>query len=79
MDGKRPIDRVRETERRNQPKFDRSKERVAQDEARLTQQARTHDDAIEDRALEAGESPDAAGDKNKERHDRPKRWTRRHR
>ena len=56
MEGKRPIDRVQEMERKNQPKFDQAKERVARDQARLAQQARTHDDEIQQRALEAGEA-----------------------
>jgi hypothetical protein len=59
MEGKRPIDRVRAIESKNQPKFDRAKERVAQDEARLAQKARSHDDDEQQRALDAAASRDA--------------------
>jgi hypothetical protein len=58
MDGKRPIDRVREIERKNQPRFDGAKERVARGAARLAQDARTHDDEEQRRALEAAASRD---------------------
>ena len=57
MSGKLPIDRVREHERANQPKKERAKQRVAQDQAAVEQRARAYDDDAATRALEAGESP----------------------
>ena len=57
MNGKLPIDRVREHERNNQPKMDRAKQRVTQDQAAVEQRAREHDDEQERRALDSGESP----------------------
>ena len=53
MNGKLPIDRVRENERANQPKKERAKQRVAQDQAAVEQRARAYDDDAATRALEA--------------------------
>lgn len=57
MNGKLPIDRVREHERANQSKKEHAKQRVAQDQAAVEQRARAYDDDAAMRALEAGESP----------------------
>ncbi len=57
MNGKLPIDRVREHEHANQSKKERAKQRVAQDQAGVEQRARAYDDDAATRALEAGESP----------------------
>lgn len=62
MDGKLPIDRVREHERANQPKMNRAKQRVKQDQAAVEQRARAHDDEADKRALEAGDSPPGDAD-----------------
>ena len=60
MSGKLPIDRVREHERNNQPKKERAKQRVTQDQAAVEQRARAHDDEAATRALEAGDTPPGA-------------------
>ncbi len=57
MSGQLPIDRVRAQDAKNQPAKDRNKERFAQKESKLAQDARTHDDDEAKRALESGESP----------------------
>ena len=60
MRGKLPIDRVREQEHANQPKKDRAKRQVAEDQAAVEQRARTYDDDMSTHALEAGEPPAAS-------------------
>jgi hypothetical protein len=57
MNGKLPIDRVREQEHANQPKKDSAKKRVADDQAAIERRARVYDDDAATRALEAGEAP----------------------
>ena len=67
MSDKTSIDRVREQEDANQPKKERAKQQVSQDQAAIEQRARAFDDDAETRALKAGETPstgDADADAN---------------
>ena len=57
MNGKLPIDRVREQEHANQSKKDSAKKQFAEDQAAVKQRARVYDDDASTRALEAGETP----------------------
>ena len=67
MDGKRPIDRVRENERANQMKMDKAKQRVTQDAAAVAERARAYDDEEAKRALESGDSaPDHVTENDKQ-------------
>jgi hypothetical protein len=57
MNDKLSIDRVREQEDANQPKKERAKQQVSQDQAAIEQRARAFDDDAETRTLRAGETP----------------------
>lgn len=59
MSDKKSIDRVREHEAADQPKKDRAKQKVAQDQSGIKQRARAFDDDAATRALRAGRDPAA--------------------
>ncbi len=59
MSEKQSIDRVREHEAANQPKKDRAKQKVAQDQSAIKQRARAFDDDAATRELRAGRDPAA--------------------
>ncbi len=59
MSDKKSIDRVRDHEAADQPKKDRAKQKVAQDQSAIKQRARTFDDDAATRELRAGRDPAA--------------------